>query len=176
MAEEFENTQVTVEETQDSGRIIFADDVIATIASLATSEVEGVATIGGGVMEGFTERLGVKKNLTKGIKVEVGTEEVAVDISVSIKFGFRIREVCEKIQNSVKCQIETMTGLTVVEVNVFVQSVVFESTEPTRAEKRAERERAKELKKELEAQERAKEAAALDEIEAEAVSDNEPRA
>jgi uncharacterized alkaline shock family protein YloU len=89
------------------------------------------------MVEGITEMLG-KKNVTKGIKVEVGTEEAAVDISVSIKYGFKIKEVCENIQLAVKNAIETMTGLKVIEINVFVQSVTFDQPEPepSRAEKR----------------------------------------
>ena len=176
MAEELKDTQAIAEEIQDGGKIVFADDVIATIAFIATSEVEGVAAMSGGVMDGITEKIGGKKNLTKGVKVEVGTEETAVDITLNVKFGYRIREVCEKVQNAVKRQIETMTGLKVVEVNVYVQSVVFEPTETTRAEKRAERERARELRKELEAQEKAKEAETAEDAEAEAAEDAEPEA
>lgn len=137
----------------DGGRIIFADDVVATIAALATADVPGVAAMSGGVVEGFTEMLG-KKSLTKGVKVEVGTEEAAVDLSVNIKYGFRIREVCEKIQYAVRSSIETMTGLRVVEVNVFVQAVTFEPTEPTKAEKKAEKEKEKLMAKELNAAEK----------------------
>ena len=121
----------------EGGRIIFADDVVATIAALAAADVKGVASMSGGVVEGFTEKFG-KKSLTKGVKVEVGQEEAAIDISVLIQYGFRIREVCTEIQKAAKTAVETMTGLRVVEVNVFVQAVVFEQNEPTRAEKRKE--------------------------------------
>lgn len=138
-----EKAQVSAEVTQqDGGRIIFADDVVATIASLAAADVPGVAGMSGGVVEGFTEKLG-KKSLTKGVKVEVGQEEAAIDISVLIQYGFRIRDVCLEIQKATKTAVETMTGLRVVEINVFVQAVVFEQQEPTRAEKRREQ-RAKE--------------------------------
>jgi uncharacterized alkaline shock family protein YloU len=97
------------------------------------------------MVEGITEMLG-KKNLTKGVKVEVGTEEAAVDVSVSIKYGYKIREVCEKIQQAVKSAIETMTGLHVVEINVFVQSVVFEPGDQSgpRGAKRKEKAKEKE--------------------------------
>lgn len=151
MSEVNETNQAVEEINTDGGRIIFADEVVATIAALAATDVQGVAALSGGVVEGLTEKLG-KKNLTKGVKVEVGTEEAAVDINVNIKYGFRIREVCENIQNSVKTAIETMTGLRVVEINVFVQSVVFEPTEPTREQKKKE----KEEQKALEAAEKAK--------------------
>lgn len=144
-----EKAQVDADLTAaDGGRIIFADDVVATIASLAAADVPGVAGMSGGVVEGFTEKLG-KKSLTKGVKVEVGKEEVAVDISVLIQYGFRIRDVCLEIQKAVKTAIETMTGLRAVEINVFVQAVVFEQTEPTRAEKRRElREKGKDAEEE----------------------------
>ncbi|MDO4572186.1 MAG: Asp23/Gls24 family envelope stress response protein [Clostridia bacterium] len=149
-----EKEQVNAEiSRQEGGRIIFADDVVATIASLAAADVPGVASMSGGVVEGFTEKLG-KKSLTKGVKVEVGQEEAAIDISVLIKYGYRIREVCGEIQKAAKTAVETMTGLRVVEVNGYVQAVVFEQTEPTRAEKRREQ---REKAKELEAAEREKE-------------------
>ena len=116
----------------------------------------------GGMVEGFTEMLG-KKNMTKGIKVEVGTEEAAVDVSVNIRYGFKIRDVCEKIQLAVKNAIETMTGLRVVEVNVFVQSVTFEPSEQEspKAARRKEKEKAKEKE--------------VQEIEAEVVPPEPPR-
>jgi len=134
--------------SSDGGRVVFADDVIATIAALAVTDVEGVAALSGGMVEGITEMLG-KKSLTKGVKVEVGQEEAAVDISVSIKYGYKIREVCEKIQLAVKNAVETMTGLRAVEINVFVQSVTFEpgETEPSRAEKRKEKAKERESAK-----------------------------
>jgi uncharacterized alkaline shock family protein YloU len=135
------NAEVSKTET-DGGRIIFADDVVATIAALAVSDVEGVSAMSGGVVEGFTEMLG-KKNLTKGVKVEVGAEEAAVDVSVSIRYGYKIREVCEKIQIAAKNAIETMTGLRVVEVNVFVQSVTFEPSEQESAKIARRKEKAK---------------------------------
>ena len=135
------NAEVSKVEAE-GGRIIFADDVVATIAALAVSDVEGVSAMTGGVVEGFTEMLG-KKNLTKGVKVEVGTEEAAVDVSVSIRYGFKIREVCEKIQLAAKNAIETMTGLRVVEVNVFVQSVTFEPSEQESAKIARRKDKAK---------------------------------
>ncbi len=140
---EVKKTNAEVSKTEaEGGRIIFADDVVATIAALAVSDVEGVTAMTGGMVEGFTEMLG-KKNLTKGVKVEVGTEEAAVDVSVSIRYGYKIREVCEKIQVAAKNAIETMTGLRVVEVNVFVQGVTFEPSEQESAKAARRKEKAK---------------------------------
>ena len=107
-----------------SGKVVFAEDVVATIASLAAAEVEGVYGMSGTAFEGIGEKLG-KKNYTKGVKVEVGSVECAVDMTLIVKYGYRIQEVCQNVQNSVKDAIETMTGLKVVEVNISVNSVVF---------------------------------------------------
>ena len=113
------------EANENGGKVVFAEDVVATIASLAASEVEGVYGMSGTTFEGLGEKLG-KKNYTKGIKVEVGTVECAVDMTLIVKYGYRIKEVCMNVQNAVKNAIETMTGLHVVEVNIAVNSVVFE--------------------------------------------------
>ena len=107
--------EINVESTQ-GGKVVFAEDVVATIASLAAGDVEGVHAMSGTAMEGYT----------KGIRVEVGTEECAVDLSLIIKYGYRIQEVAKKVQQEVKNAIETMTGLRVVEVNVFVNAIFFE--------------------------------------------------
>ena len=140
---EVSKTEASKVETE-GGRIIFADEVVATIASLAVSDVDGVSSLTGGMVEGITEMLG-KKNLTKGVKVEVGQEEAAVDVSVSIRYGYKIKEVCEKIQAAVKSAIENMTGLRVVEINIFVQSVVFDAGEGSnRASKQKEKPKEKE--------------------------------
>ncbi len=108
------------------GKITFAPDVIATIASLAAAEIEGVDGMAGGVVEGLTGMLSNKKSMTKGVKVDVSEDEVSVEISVIVRYGFKLHEVCANIQKSIKNAIETMTGLKVVMVNVAVQSITFE--------------------------------------------------
>ncbi|MBQ1685799.1 MAG: Asp23/Gls24 family envelope stress response protein [Clostridia bacterium] len=110
----------------ENGKVVFAPDVVATIANLAASEVEGVSGLGGGFADSITGILGGKKSLTKGVRVEVGNEEAAVDMSINVKYGCKIQEVSSTVQQEVKKAIELMTGLRVVEVNVFVQSVTFE--------------------------------------------------
>lgn len=107
-----------------NGKVVFAEDVIATIASLAACDVEGVHAMNGTAMEGISEKFG-KKSYTKGIRVQVGSEECAVDVNVIVKYGHKIVEVANKIQTEVKNAIGTMTGLKVVEVNVFVNAVYF---------------------------------------------------
>ncbi|HHV72924.1 MAG TPA: Asp23/Gls24 family envelope stress response protein [Clostridia bacterium] len=109
-------------ESSEKGNIIIAREVVAIIAGLAATEIEGVAGMSGGIAGGIVEILG-RKNLSKGVKVEVGEKEAAVDLFVIVDYGVRIPEVAWKIQENVKRAIESMTGLEVIEVNVHVQGV-----------------------------------------------------
>ena len=120
-----EKLQTGTESPKGDGKITFANDVISTIAGLAASEVKGLAGMSGGVVEGFAEKLG-RRNLTKGVKVELGTEEVAVTLNIIVKYGVNIQEVALDVQKSVKTAVETMTGLRVVEVNVSVLGIETE--------------------------------------------------
>ncbi|WP_307402064.1 Asp23/Gls24 family envelope stress response protein [Desulfofundulus luciae] len=120
-----ENKEVVVREEQTSlGSIRIADEVVRVIAGLAATEVPGVAGMSGGVVGGIAEMLG-RKNLSKGVKVEVGEKEAAVDLFVIVEYGIRIPDVALQIQENVKKAIESMTGLSVVEVNVNIQGVAF---------------------------------------------------
>lgn len=116
--------EIVREEQTGLGKIRIADEVVKVIAGLAAIEIKGVAGMSGGLVGGIAEMLG-KKNLSKGIKVEVGEKEAAVDIYAIMDYGVRIPEVAAQIQESVKAAIEQMTGLVVVEVNVNVQGVAF---------------------------------------------------
>ena len=107
---------------EQHGSVSFANDVVATIAGLATVEIDGVAGMSGGFSGGLAELLG-RKNLTKGVKVEVGKEECAIDLFIIARYGSDIPAVCTKIQMNVKKAVETMTGLRVVETNVHIQGV-----------------------------------------------------
>lgn len=112
------------EEKTGLGSIKIADEVVKIIAGLAATEVTGVVGMSSGVVGGIAEMLG-RKNMSKGVKVEVGEKEAAVDMFVVVEYGTRIPDVAAKIQEDVKKAIENMTGLTVVEVNVNVQGVAF---------------------------------------------------
>lgn len=89
----------------------------------------------GGIAGGIAEILG-RKNFSKGVKVEVGEKEAAVDLYIIVKYGIRIPEVALAAQENVKRAIETMTGLSVIEVNVHVQGVGFPEEEPKPEEAR----------------------------------------
>lgn len=115
-------------ERNELGDVRIANEVVAVIAGLAAVEVEGVAGMSGGIAGGIAEMLG-RKSLAKGVKVEVGEAQAAVDLYVVVDFGVRIPDVSWQIQENVKRAIETMTGLEVVEVNVHVQGVHFQQEE-----------------------------------------------
>lgn len=119
------------------GAIRIADEVVEVIAGLAASEVDGVAGMSGGFVGDLAHMLGRTKNLSKGVKVEVGEKETAVDLYVIMDFGVSIPNVALKVQEAVKEAIESMTGLTVVETNIHVQGINFRaSTEPKEEEPR----------------------------------------
>lgn len=124
------NNEVNLTEGAATNEIKIADDVVAVIAGVAVSEVNGVAEMAGGFAGGITEVLSGKKNLAKGIKVEVGEKETKIDVNIIVEYGVRIPDVAFEIQNRVKKAVETMTGLSVVEVNVHVQGVSTDTEEP----------------------------------------------
>jgi len=117
------------------GAIRIADEVVSIIAGLAATEIEGIAGMSGGLVGGIAEMLG-KKNFAKGVKVEVGEKEAAVDLYIIVKYGVRIPDVAISVQENVKKAIETMTGLSVVEVNIHVQGVGFPEAEKKEEEVR----------------------------------------
>ncbi|TGE34231.1 Asp23/Gls24 family envelope stress response protein [Desulfosporosinus sp. Sb-LF] len=116
------------------GSIRIADEVVEIIAGLAASEVEGVVGMSGGLVGDLAHILGRNKNLSKGVKVEVGEHEVAVDLFIVVEYGVAIPEVALNVQGSVKDAIESMTGLRVVEANVHVQGVNFKPIPETKEE------------------------------------------
>lgn len=126
------------EAMDDTGKIRITDDVVAVIAGIAATEVEGVAGMSGGIVGDVAEILG-RKNLTKGVKVEVGQIEAAIDLYVIMEYGYRIPEVAWNIQEKVKEAVESMTGLNVVEVNIHVQGVNI--VKPDKVAEEAEKKR-----------------------------------
>ncbi|GFR37578.1 alkaline-shock protein [Insulibacter thermoxylanivorax] len=112
-----------MEET-GTGTIRISDDVVATIAGLAATDTPGIAGMSGGISEGLARRLS-GKHVNKGVSVEVGETEAAIDLRVIVNYGAKIHEVCRDLQENVRDAVENMTGLTVVEVNVKVEGVAF---------------------------------------------------
>ena len=104
------------------GEVRIADEVVAIIAGLAATEVDGVDSMAGNITNELVGKLGMK-NLSKGVKVDVTEEHVSVDLSLNIKYGYNIPDVSERVQDRVKSAIENMTGLTVLDVNIRIAGV-----------------------------------------------------
>ena len=124
-----EQTNELAEMPEARGNVTYANDVVATIAGLAATACEGVAGMSGGIAGGIAELLG-RKNLTRGVKVEVGETETAIDLYIIVNYGACLPAVCRGVQSSVRHAIESMTDLRCVEVNIFVQGVEFEKEAP----------------------------------------------
>ena len=125
MSAKKDNLPLSLQKDDDStGSITYANEVIAIIAGVAANEVEGIAGMctSGGISEVF----GRNKNITKGVKVEIGSEEASVDLYVIVEYGTPIQTAATDVQENVRKAIETMTGLHVVRVDVHVQGVSFE--------------------------------------------------
>ena len=101
----------------DSKGINISEEVVATIAGMAAQEVKGVTAMNA---NGIGEMLGRK---TRGVKVQIGEKETVIDINVTVEYGARIPDIAWEVQNKVKTQVEAMTGLNVVAVNVHIQGV-----------------------------------------------------
>lgn len=114
-----------VYENDTIGEVRIADEVVAIIAGLAATEVEGVDSMAGHITNEWVSKLGMK-NLSKGVKVDVTEEHVSVDLSLNMKYGYNIPDVCAKVQDRVKSAIENMTGLTVLDVNIKIAGVNLE--------------------------------------------------
>lgn len=131
MSEENKENEEIVEldneiKTENEG-IKISNDVVAVIAGVAVSEVNGVAGMAGGFAGGISEVFSGKKNMAKGIKVDKTETTAKIDVNIIVEYGSRIPDVAFDIQNRVKTAVEGMTGLKVVAVNVHVQGVNTEA-------------------------------------------------
>ena len=121
MSEENRSTHKLYEK-EKIGEVQIADEVVAIIAGLAATVVEGVDSMAGNITNELVGKLGMK-NLSKGVKVDVTEEHVSVDLSLNIRYGYNIPSVSEQVQEKVSTAIENMTGLTVLDVNVKIAGV-----------------------------------------------------
>ena len=116
--------EVTIE--ADTGKVNISDDVVASIAGIAATEIEGVSGMSKGVAYEIVERLGAKKNPQKGVKVSVNEDGAVIDLFIVVAFGVRIPELAWEVQENVKNSVESMTGIDVLKVNVCIEGVSFE--------------------------------------------------
>ena len=121
MSEEKKNSY-SIHEELNMGEVQIADEVVAIIAGLAATEVEGVASMAGNITNELVGKLGLK-NLSRGVKVAVQENEVTVELSLNMSYGYSIPKTSAKVQEKVKSAIESMTGLSVVEVNIHIAGV-----------------------------------------------------
>lgn len=136
--EAIETVEEAVEEpaAEETGSVKISLDVVSTIAGIATSEIEGVAGMYGTFAGGIAEMLGAKKSPSKGVKVDMNGTNVTIDLYIIAQYGVRIPELAWEIQENVKNNVETMTGLDVLKVNIHIEGVNFdkEKTEQQKSE------------------------------------------
>lgn len=122
MEKELEREAYTLKDDGNDGVVSIADDVVVMIASIAATEVDGVASMVGNITNELISRVGMKK-LTKGVKVSVIDGKVNVDLAITIDYGYNIPETCQSVQSKVKAAIENMTGLDVDVVNIRIGGI-----------------------------------------------------
>ena len=120
-----ERNAYTIQNDASLGEVKIADEVVAIIAALAATEVDGVASMAGNITNEVIGKLGIK-NLSKGVKVDVLEGVVTVSLALNLKYGYSIMEVTKKVQEKVKNAVENMTGLEVADVNIKVAGVEME--------------------------------------------------
>ncbi len=114
-----------IKEEVDMGIVKISDEVVGVIAGLAATEIKGIVGMSANLVGGITQVLTGKKNLSKGVKVNVGESSATIDLFVVVEYGVKITEVCKQVQDNVKKTVEAMTGLVVSAVNIHVQNVVI---------------------------------------------------
>ena len=130
--EEIEKVEVVEENSSNveiDTNLNISEDVIGIIAGLAASEVEGIAGMTLGFVDGINQILGGNKRYSKGVKIELDGKKVTIHLFVNVSYGVRIPDVAWAAQNSVKSAVETMTGLEVTAVNINVQGITFNKKE-----------------------------------------------
>ena len=110
------------QEEAKAGTVKIADDVVAMIAALATTEVDGVAAMSGNLTNELLRRVGVK-GLSRGARVEVSGKKVKAELAITMEYGYNIPTTCQKVQAKVKSAIENMTGLEVMDVNIRIAGI-----------------------------------------------------
>jgi len=127
MEKEIDRNTYVLQEDENIGTVKIADDVVAMIAGIAATEVEGVSAMAGNITNELMSKVGMNK-LSKGVKVDVLENNVTVDLAVTMEYGYNIPATCQKVQAKVKNAIENMTGLCVVDVNIRIAGINMQKT------------------------------------------------
>lgn len=122
MEKEIDRNILVLQEDDGIGTVKIADDVVAMIAGIAATEIDGVSAMAGNITNELMSRVGMNK-LTKGVRVEVRSGQVKVDLSLILEYGYNVLATCQKVQNKVQSTIESMTGLNVIDVNIRIAGI-----------------------------------------------------
>lgn len=122
MEREIDKSAVILTEESGIGAVQIADDVVAMIAYLAATEVEGVSATNGNITNEIMNKV-AKKNISRGVKVDILGQNVMVDLTVIMDYGYNIPATCQKVQLKVKNAIENMTGLNCTDVNIRIAAI-----------------------------------------------------
>ncbi|MEU9027134.1 Asp23/Gls24 family envelope stress response protein [Streptomyces sp. NPDC048383] len=109
------------------GKTSIADVVVVKVAGIAAREIPGVHDMGGGLsrtLGAVRDRVpGGRPNIGRGVKVEVGERQTAIDLDLVVEYGVSVTEVAADVRENVIGAVERITGLEVVEVNIAINDV-----------------------------------------------------
>ena len=123
MEQNEERATHVVYEQDEHGQIVIADEVVAIIAGIAATEVKGVDSMYGGWSGEIISRMGIR-DLSKGVSISIEDGHVSVKLSLNVRYGYSIPDVSRNVQDKVASAIESMTGLSVLDVNIRIAGVV----------------------------------------------------
>ena len=115
------------EDEETIGNIKISVEVVSTIAGIAASEIHGVSCMYTSFVDGVAQRLGAKRNNTKGVRVDMSSNSVNIDLYIVVDYGIKIPELAWEIQENVKNSVETMTGLKVSKINIHIEGINFDT-------------------------------------------------
>lgn len=115
------------EDEETIGNIKISVEVVSTIAGIAASEIHGVSCMYTSFVDGVAQRLGAKRNNTKGVRVDMSSSSVNIDLYIVVDYGIKIPELAWEIQENVKNSVETMTGLKVSKINIHIEGINFDT-------------------------------------------------
>ena len=122
-----------IREEENRGIVKISDEVVEVIAGIAASEIKGVVGMSAGIVNGISQILSGKKNLSKGVKVNVGEDDASIDLYIVVEYGVKIPDLALMVQENVIKAVESMTGLKVSGVNVYIQNISLNKEEPVLA-------------------------------------------
>ena len=122
MEKELGRSTYVLQDEEGKGRVQIADDVVAVIAGMAATEVKGVSAMAGNITNEIMAKAG-RKNLSKGVKISVNKNKVKISLAIMMEYGYNIPGTCSKVQDKVKTAVESMTGLTVTEIDIRISGV-----------------------------------------------------